>query len=298
MAGLIKKKPEWFRIRNYSGAKNLDLSGWFLQLQVRSIIRTEWMLEKEAQALREAVRRNPIFDWSHVSPGTKAMLMSCCRSSWTQRSVRPMTVGEIFYREREYNVGVRDRLDALRGSGPAEKVFSPVLDGDSEGDVWYQPAYWHMHGSRKAIVEVDLDTPDRELTKHFNAMIRRLRGDDPRGKFTTRRMILSPAKWLKLAVLPYLDLRQWEIDNELEIGPAKMAHWIFLRNDPVACIEDDGAADDADDDDDFGSADNVRKTTAGLAEWLLTPSVLSAIEDAVGRKTFGKESCRKPSGRE
>jgi hypothetical protein len=107
-------------------------------------------------------------------------------------------------------------------------------------------------------VRVDLALPDKLLVENFYRLLKRERARLRRlGGYEPPTRIPKPSDWIRYGVLPYLDLRAWEIHAGVNIPYHVMAIAVLPRA--------------------VGGDETVRKTTSKLAGTLISAEYLAML---------------------
>ena len=167
------------------------------------------------------------------------------------------TVSDLYTAERE--------IDAEKRAY-ARKFYGWLFGSESEPPPEADPPDWLekplvdlvKSPSSNQILYVDLTLPDRILLEEFEQLLqseRVIKVRDNLEKANKHKPDFS--KWIRFGVLPYIDLRMWEIETGLNIPNRVMANAIFPEGE--------------------GGEEVVRKTTRRLANNLLSPQNLSVL---------------------
>jgi len=108
---------------------------------------------------------------------------------------------------------------------------------------------------------INFDIPDVILIEHFKQFLAARRAQINPQK---RSRLPSFTEWCRLGILPYLDLKIWEKENNMNIPNRVMADAIYQSGE--------------------GGEETVRKTTAPLADFLITERSLEILSAQVANE--------------
>lgn len=254
--------PDWFQIKNYTRAKQLNAAGWFEQISARIIINKIITLRKYAVKhnydedfikltanFGEAitlVRQNPIVDTT-ITPellnyaffdSFKSLLETKYRLSF---GIRPLTIGEF---KDLSNAIVKDAIQPITPV-PHEiyreyqirKLFDTPLNTLTNEN----------SSAENSIAHVNWNLPDTLLIEHFKKYLKDHRPKETHSMQRNRSPDFN--SWHSFGVLPYLDLKIWQSEAD-----------VFIPNRVIAdAIFSDGTH----------GEETIRKTTATITETIL-----------------------------
>lgn len=253
--------PSWFSLRNYSFLAGLDSVGWYEQLFAREQLflmlhfekDKKWPITEESLAYRAAFE---IWRNARVSFKESNILSSMCGfdaangriNSDYSKSVHSLTYRQYLQQEERIKDEAREKANMWWQN--ITKVAFDSADVDLE--LAYKvmefvdlPLYVSQRRlSLHAIADVDLAMPDAVLVEAFKAWLAKTRSDfylDSPKQY--RRPDFST--WIRLGVLPYLDLASWAEISGRSIPNRLMANLLFPTGD--------------------SGEETIRKTTAPLA---------------------------------
>lgn len=279
MAQLIKhisNLPEWFVLQKYEAAKLLDTAGWYEQLSVRSDLiglvgspRWEsWQASAppktglQTMAILELIRASPIVDIAKDDLltayfGGGALYELKARDPRYSFGVHLTTVRNLYL--TEYRIE-QDKRDYSR------KFFSYIFGKDWIKPIPYKYKDWIDEpvdgitdsGDFDVNIRVNMLLPDKVLVEQFKRVLNELRSPLQRvGLAIANTRKPDCADWVRFGVLPYLDLQMWQQETGVKIPNRVLADAIFPHG--------------------KGGEEVVRKTTAKLAEELLTRKHLETL---------------------
>lgn len=271
---IIRRKselPNWYNLAKYQDAEKLDCIGWFWQLSARVELFNfftwtvpEGFLEnypnsgaaqrtldhqRESRALWDAIRARPILNSENGYSG-KIFLGDILLPP--DSGIRPATLADID--QQLFFLRSNERDSALSYLSRADReqhdpmILSPLGDLQQE----------HLHDT---LLNVHLDVPERLLVENFIAFVRKAKGArKSANEEGTRYRMPDFSQWIRMGILPYLDLKIWELElrEKLSIPNRVMADAIFEP-------------------DEIGGEETVRKTTEKLAYQVLQGSVLKEL---------------------
>ncbi len=268
----VSELPDWFQLKKYDAAKELDAAGWYEQLSVRESAYeiTTWFNypEHHTTALSDMldfsdvmtlIRQNPIVDVMNNDLlrsyfRCKSLAELKPKNLCYSRSVRPVT-GEEFL--AVLNLLISEKEDFLiKWWNSRIRIMHPREE-------WLgKPLYNTIdRNCVKNLVSINWDLPDDVLINHFKQFLitNRKKYDS---KYNLTGSIQPPKKlninsWHELAILPYLDLMIWQEEANVSIPNRVMANAIYPPGE-------------------YGE-ETIRKTTAPLAISLLDEGSLELL---------------------
>lgn len=262
--------PPWFSLENYEGLKDLALADWLRQLSARAELMTAALPLHKYQLDRLHILRS--------QPIISAAIAEDNLCSWHAQlnaqleddplggaPVCPMTLSDLLRVEQDigedhlvyardlvlryYYGGGLDVLDpavAIQAMQERHELDRPV-DG------------WSAHHAKTSLVVVNLTLPDAVLIQSFRDLLPRLREQVSfrrQGPVPTNARV-APEEWVRIGVLPYLDLRLWANETSHRITNRTFADAIFPPGE--------------------GGEEIVRKTTSKVAAELMTNAFLQRL---------------------
>lgn len=263
----VSELPKWFRLVKYENAKNLDTLGWLEQLEVRKelIINYSDQISDKTSLVYEMLKvchENPIINIS-VNSDLSWLFLGDDICELKQKNVsynlgvQSMTIRQLFMHKAKINP---TRYEYML------KWWDQITDFfQQRKKIKYQFRKWidkPLHDSsiptlmNTEVVCVNLSLPDYVLIDHFKQFLVNCRSQ--RKDIYSTKPYRQPDfnEWIRFGVLPYLDLKIWEIGEKVTIPNRVMADAIFLHGE---CGEE-----------------TVRKTIKPLVESILT-------EDSINR---------------
>jgi hypothetical protein len=290
----VSELPRWFKLDKYNDAKNLDANGWYEQLCIRgSILKyfdheflDEVGLPKtmpQQPCFKEAlkdVREKPIFDINGEEKGKLPMCFYFDSISTLLKSKHPKYGPSVYLMTlEEFDVIKRgidpDRLEYARHwkNQFIERAWES-LKPPYKYESWIkEPVYNSVSQEIKEThgftgidpVIVNLQYSDKILLENFKQYLA-VRRAELKEKYPSKQKQCNFADWVRYGVLPYLDLKIWEVDAGIKIPYRVIADAIYPLGE--------------------GGEETVRKTTIPLVDTILngdlTPHLLAqaAIESA------------------
>ncbi len=269
----ISELPQWFRLDKYKAAKKLTTAGWCEQFSIRNQL-MEWLITEVEPNHQEtlkatlteaftALRETPIFDIKGEGKGKLSMLFyfpdaeSICKDYNQIPAVHPMTLEEFDY--------------VRRGIDPKKLAYvthwaNQQFDPDPPDLRPYKYESWigqPLNHSATAeakdengfgfrgidSVAVDLNFPDKVLIENFKQYLAVRRAESKTENLSKTNRQQDYYDWVRFGVLPYLDLRLWELETGTKIPLRVIADAIYPMGE--------------------GGEETVRKTTAPLANSLI-----------------------------
>jgi len=275
----VSELPKWFHLDKYKAAKKLNAAGWYEQLRLRvnflvyldptqdevpAEIR-ELPIFKDALAEALAVfRETPIFDIKGEGRGKLPIFLyfddpsRLCKKFDYALGVHQMTLEEFEL--------VRSAIDPIRLQYVAcwkDQFQYHMLDTSKP---FYKLPPWIREPVCKSIiveikdehdfgpvnldtVVVDLNFPDKILIENFKQYLASRREESKTEHLSKPNRQQDFYDWTRFGVLPYLDLKLWEMETGNKIPLRVLADAIYPLGE--------------------GGEETVRKTTAPLANSLI-----------------------------
>lgn len=251
--------PEWFKLEKYDQAITLNTVQWIEQLFIRSyLLGTHPAI---VELLIELVREQPIFD---VNSNERARIHFDVDALEQLKNgdpafsfgIRHLTLEDFIRLKFNLPEEVLEAVDLFE----VKEISTELLD---------KPCYELLGEGHEdlGLAFVKFELPDAVLIEHFKQFLAEQRSRID----STRRSRIPPFnEWCRLGILPYLDLKIWEKENDVNIPYRVMADAIYASGE--------------------GGEETVRKTTAPLAEFLITERALEilsaqAADEIAERKT-------------
>lgn len=277
----VSELPKWFKLNKYSDAKNLDATGWYEQLCIRGNILKYYDLEflekaglpkvmPQQSCFKNAlndIRENPIFDIHGEGKGKLPMYFYFDSISTLLKSKHPsvclMTLEEFDFIRGAIDP---DRLEYTRHwkNQFLEKNCEP-LKSIYQYEPWIkEPVYNSVSEEMKERrsftgidpVIVNLQYSDKILLENFKQYLA-IRRAELKETYPSKHKQCNFADWVRYGVLPYLDLKIYEIDTGIKIPYRVMADAIYRLGE--------------------GGEEMVRKTTIPLVESILNGDVVAEL---------------------
>jgi hypothetical protein len=285
--------PDWFKIEKYAGAESFDAKDWYEQLCIRKDLvlfledKTHLKIQMSQEVLEEAlsiIRENPLDNFDKLcpknfeeDPAMKYMIFLMggafgLRGSYL--NVHENLSSNVFL---GVDFPTNDAIDYM--SSLVEEEKSLLSEEQQEA---YEIERTPRKLGNNVLVTVDLSLPNNVLESEFREFLGRLDRDIPSARS------VNFHRWHQKGVLPYLDLRIWEL-----AGGNHVTGKSFVRE--LAKIIDTGGTDESfesynpDSGDEFQEniADDILRTTRRYAEKLISPSHLRTLYSQAIRERAG-----------
>jgi hypothetical protein len=253
--------PDWFYLSNYKFLEELDSAGWYEQLFARKqlfLMLGYRANKKKAIAVEELAYRAAFEIWEkvNVSLAESSVLSSMCGHDAANGRVQSDYANPIHsltyrqYLQQETKIKEDSKEKANKWW---ENISSFDFGaGSTDLNLAYQvmefidlPLYMSQRStSLHAIADVDLTMPDAVLVEAFKTWLARTRADFC---LESPKQYRKPdfASWVRLGVLPYIDLTSWAEISGKSIPNRLMANLLFPSGE--------------------GGEETIRKTTAPIA---------------------------------
>jgi hypothetical protein len=252
-----RTQPEWFDLRRYEAAAQLDAAGWYLNLRLRIELAqaepgAEWarLFHRYLRNARPVLTwpkrwdRNVVFDvmdWAQFGGelDTPDSLGRLLRGRPLPSSVEPLSTAALYHFERLLPEEVR--AAGRRGSIPSEMgIKTPHGSTAGSLDEMFEPQFLGR------FVRVDLSAPNDVLIEDFRHWIdsqrRRLAALPGPKPFQAaleavgERYAPKPRrlqKFAERAVLPLIDLRQWQTETGEKLPGDFVAELLGIKHDSL-----------------------------------------------------------------
>lgn len=266
----ISELPNWYQFKKYDDAKKLNAIGWYEQLTVRQncFSYIEMGLQKNKPSEKENpfietlkfLRTNPIIN-TETNDLIAAYFYNGPLSELKPRTPH-YSLGVHSLTLREFTALYENLLPERRDYLKKWQAWLSKIKLNEKPSFSYQPwidqSLSHSSQPGKIISEpvyVDLDLPDSVLIQSFKQYleIKRAQINIP----TKRYHQPDFYDWWRFGILPYLDLKIWETLEDISIPNRVIAQVIYPPGE-------------------YGE-ETVRKTTAPLAEQLMTEQALNIL---------------------
>lgn len=225
--------PDWFDLTKYDDAKDLSSIDWYWQIAARAYL-AQHIVWAAPMPFYEKRKDDPIAMQALKNQQNADSLLAVTRKTPIFDITTQLHTG----------ISIADFLDKpSAGVSYATEVDVKRHGGESA-------VVRHTRVSNEVIANIDLDVPERLLIESFTTFIRQAK---ERGTASTQKedRFRTPnfKEWVRVGLLPYLDLTLWSFEEDVTIPNRVYCHAIF----PYA---DEGE-------------DVIRKTTAPLAKQAL-----------------------------
>ncbi len=272
----VKDLPEWFDIKKYAKARTLDAKGWFNQL----IVRRAGMPDKYIIQLEQGdcfYARDPAlkveFDrWyqQHVSIIRKMGIVTeketeelnyfkkFAEASATQKNVHLTSLFEIYWAAKKIP---EDKVELFNNHTiPLPRSSMPA----TRAKMFKESFLSHSTNSPKTtdvFFTVNLNCPDDIILSEMKNELEKIRQNLAVRKEKKKISPFNFYKWAEFGVLPYYDLTEWALQNDIKIPNKVLAQAIFQ--------------------DASKGEENIRRTTKPLAGEFVNLRTLSVLQSAI-----------------
>jgi hypothetical protein len=259
----VSELPEWFQIKKYSSTSELTATGWLEQLWFRVILYSSTKAAKEkrnndnlenekliAQLFEaiELIQKNPIINLEAEDIAYHDFFYSfrnyMHRKLPLTFGVRSITTADFLFLEKAISPyfleNVRHAIDEVYSEidGP----FCSVLDGSLHKLMDEDSIY------EKSIAHVNWNLPNTVLIEHFKEYLIKNRPLEINDKKKNRAIDFN--SWHRFGILPYIDLKIWELMTDNSIPNRVTADAIYLHGE-------------------YGE-ETIRKTTSVIVESIIS----------------------------
>lgn len=238
--------PDWFDLKNYAAAREMDAADWYLNLSLRSYIHREqeifWMKFVQTQPLLRRADGAPIEFWGAESDfGSNFMAILHGRTA--RSGVQALSGTEFYAFEKMLPQNVREFGAAFvpgktRPDG-APKGFDGPLD--------------HLFERRfaSAFLRIDLTLPDDVLLEDMRNFLRAKRAElaaiegvhpyrDALASITKRRDP-KPTVWASRKLLAVIDIDQWRESTNSTFTDAEIQRLLCIGENDFRQARDEAA---------------------------------------------------------
>ncbi len=295
----ISELPKWFRLEKYKAAKKLTAGGWYEQFSIRNQL-MEWLtteVETNHQKILKATlaeaftatRETPIFDIKGEGKAKLSLLFyfpdaeSICKIYNHIPAVHPMTLEEfdsvrraIDPKKLAYITHWANQFESDDPPDPRPYKYEPWIKQPLNQSATTEAKDENDFGFRGMdSVIVDLNFPDKILIENFKQYLAARRAESKTEHLSKPNRQQDYYDWVRFGVLPYLDLKMWELETGKKIPLRVIADAIYPMGE--------------------GGEETVRKTTAPLANSLIHNNSLRILiaqvaddikEEPVGKRIF------------
>ena len=262
--------PSWFSLQNYQEQEDLTLAGWLRQLSIRAELMTAHRLHTEHQLdLLDFLRSQPIISADaaddFLCPWHDRLHAQLEDEPLGEAPVRPMVLSDLLRIENAIGEGhlahARDLVRRLFWGGGLDVLDTSVaVQAMHERHQLDQPVDdFASQREMTSSVVVNLALPDAVLVQAFRDQLLSLREQASRrqqGPVPSNARV-SPEEWVRVGLLPYIDLQLWAKETNQRITNRALADAIFPPGE--------------------GGEEVVRKTTSKVAAELMTDAFLHRL---------------------
>ncbi len=259
----IKDLPDWYALEKYRAAVNLDAAGWY-EILLQRWNHFFWfdMQGPEKYKGDQHNDKNPYYDallqsrkepLSLLTDDLQILLMGGGQLqalkydqkdfSTFSHAISPLTIRRLYQKEHRLKKTTRTRIRAWFdrmfddfGNIELTKEYkteckwalsfidAPIFEAfEKEGE----ERDWQDFRRGHDCVYVDLTVPDKILIQQFTDYLRQVRKRYPDIKSANPYKAPEYKKWVEYGLLPYLDLKLWEIENNVSIPYRVLADAMF-----------------------------------------------------------------------
>ena len=259
-----KDLPDWYELEKYRAADNLDAASWY-EILLQRWNHFFW-LEQEGGKKYRSDRyegENPFYAALLQSRKAPLSLLTDDKQilligggqlaalkydkkdfSTFSHAISPLTIRRLYQKEhclkkatrtriRKWFDGFFDDWDKIEMTEEYKAeckwalsfVDAPIFEAFEKEGEEKDPYYDHRRGHD--CVYVDLTVPDKILIRQFTDYLRQVRRRNPDIKPAKPYKTPEYKKWVEYGLLPYLDLKLWETENNVSIPYRVLADAIF-----------------------------------------------------------------------
>lgn len=254
--------PSWFNISKYQSSVNLDYKDWYQNLFMRAELlrligsnknkiglENKCELSEEISSELSNLRATPIY-FSKLNNGGFRILNYSMLHRTPDSGVRHMTVRDLY--QAELQLDEKKRLYARKHIGSEcdsnEFIFDMYEFTEREPEWVSNPLDDVLPNG---LFKVNLLLPDILLVEQFKSSLKLSK--------ELHNTKLSTGKWVEFGVLPFLDLKIWELESNVQIVNQVLADVIFPNTE--------------------ASGEAIRKTTEKHAMHAISEDSLFALAD-------------------
>ena len=241
----LQDLPGWFDLKKYKGAESFRAFEWMKQLERRSDLLRHYPGGDSSQDVPEFLQdtlcmtwqggmeegasqiwENPIEDqpenmpnqWISDSPCLPVKPVSVNDLAWQMaRDKQAVRDGKVKKSQYHKWAAINSEIQPLPGRPPAIPLLHGVLPSDQTTPLSID---YYKGALASPVIQVDLSVPDTVLKKAFAAWLDKARDEQSCGPKGKNKMY---ERWVRYGLLPYLDLRIWELMTDNHIKRSVMA---------------------------------------------------------------------------
>jgi hypothetical protein len=253
----IKELPSWFKLEKYEAAKSLDAAGWHNNLFVRQVL-LKSIGSASFKAALEAEKNIPHLymddlDYLRLNPIFQEKLLYILNTfnvgNRKELGIRPVMIGDIYNQIKYIDPDKQSYAHKIIiNTDDSESYWDALLHTETKKEWRVNPLLEPLSNN---LIHINLELPEKVLIEQFTSFIK---------KIQYRRSNKKPNffSWIYFGILPYLDLKIWELETKKKIPNSVMANAIFPPHE--------------------GGEEVVRKTTKKIANEILSQSYLHFLE--------------------
>lgn len=287
----VSELPKWFNIKNYQYPKKLTLACWAEQLHGRMHFRNV-VLDDAYSSNRDKESPEFLIFKNFLLEVIKSICIDPFNTHKNEKlsELFKITMPPFKDFDPSHYLGVRNLfssdfltiadmfnpeqlkyLNKLSNMTSEEKIISITLDEHPE---WFNTPIHKITQNDIQMddpVLIDLTLPDTLLIKHFKTYLKIRRMEKKIETIPPKRFSQNDIEnWKKSGVLPYLDLKIWELIENISIPNRIIADAIFLNGE--------------------GGEETIRKTTAVIADLFKKEDYIKIIAAQVTEEALGERN--------
>ncbi|MDP1596904.1 MAG: DUF6387 family protein [Methylotenera sp.] len=250
----VSDLPKWFDIKKYDASNELDYVGWYRNLFTRSRLLKLFSSPKFKNNLKTGIQ-NALDFYSDLESlrnipligKRRFFFISNLEELQPQLGVRPMTLADLYWAKKSI---AKDKQSYV------EKIITNSEDSEEFWDAYYRTEKnknWKVNPLADelsaSLIHVNFYLPENLLLDQFKEMIKTIKSEKKRKP--------DFDKWIRYGVLPYIDLKIWELEHDKSITNNLMADAIYPNGE--------------------GDEEVVRKTIQKLADEILSKEYLDTL---------------------
>lgn len=259
----VNDLPDWYALEKYHAADSLDAAGWY-EILLQRWNHFFWFDRNGPEKYKRDRhdRKNYYYDallQSRIDPlslltdavqialigGGQLEALKYDKKDFStfSHAISPLTIRRLYQKEHRLKKPTRTRIRAWFDSMFDDFVSIELTDEYKAECKWAlsfidDPIFeafekegeemdWLDQSRGHDCVYVDLTVPDKILIQQFTDYVRQVRRRYPDIKPAKPYKAPEYKKWIEYGLLPYLDLKLWEIENNVSIPYRVLADAIF-----------------------------------------------------------------------
>lgn len=247
----ISGLPKWFHLDKYKLAKKLNASGWYEQFALRGKL-MEWfntevepkfqdLLKSELAEALTLVREAPLFDIHGAGRGKLSGLFFfqdaeyICKNHNNLPAIHPMTLEQFNFIRKGIDPKKLEYIKLWSEQFEAEPInffhvykYESFINQPLTHSATEEAKDENGFGFRGIDpIVVDLNFPDKILIETFKQYLDVRRAESKTEHLSKPNRQQDYYDWVRFGVLPYLDLKMWELETGNKIPLRVMADAIY-----------------------------------------------------------------------